>query len=302
MPRRRGSRRDEESLRDKETDDDKDSVASDIFDDGWSCPICDKQHGPDALFCSGACKGIRLCLALGCTEACEKNCDGMCSSHYQEAVEASEAIYGKDDDDDDDGGDNNDVAMEIDDSAKSISAVSKVPNPTDATRKSTNTTEIAGDDPSEERGEGAATAVVAAAAEMAGGNSDNSDKISLVEGSSGDSGTARDDGNNADPSSNKNPDANGGKMPAEGVATPAEAAAAASSSTSSIGAPGESGEPNDGVDVSSPQPAAAATAPTPTRPTGRSPSLKNVLAALWEVDSDEEGDFDEVFGYFGAGL
>ena len=302
MPRRRGSRQDKESLRDKETNEDEDSVASDVFDDGWSCPVCDKQHGPDALFCSGACKGIRLCLALGCTEACEKNCDGMCSSHYQEAVEASEAVYGKDNDDDGDGGESNDVAMDVDDTTNNTSEVSKAPNPTDETRESTNATEIAGDDPNEESGEGAATAVVAAAAEMAGGNSDNSDKISLVEGSSDDSGTARDDGNNADPSSNKNPDANDGKMPAEGGAAPPGAAVSASSSTGSIGAPGESGEPNDGVDASSPQPAAAAAASTPTRPTGRSPSLKNVLAVLREVDSDDEGDFDEVFGYFGAGL
>ena len=284
MRRRIGSRQDRESQY-KETASDEDSVASVDSDDGWSCPICDEQHGPDALTCVGTCKGIRRCLVLRCTEACEKDCDGMCSSHYQEAVEASEGIYDKDDDDDDD---ENDVAIEVDDAASTL------PN---ESRERTNTTEVSGDGGNEEVGAGASP-------EMAGGNAD---KISSVEGSSGDSNTARDDNNiNADTSSNssnKDPDADDGKMPAEGDTAAAEAAAAAASSTGSVGAPGESGEPNDGVDVSSPQPAAAAS--TPVRPTGRTPNFKNVLAALREGDSDDDGDdgcYDEVFGYFGAGL
>lgn len=299
MPRRRGSRQDKEPLREKETDDDEDSVASDDSDDGWSCPICDKQHVPDALTCSGTCRGVRRCYALGCVEACEKDCDGMCLSHYQEAMDASEAIYGKDGDNDD--GESNDVAMDVDDTAKSASGASEAPTPMDETRETTNAIEIPGDDPNEESGVGAATAAAAATAEMAGGNSD---KTFSVEGSSGDSGAVRDDDNNADPGNNKNPEANDGKMmSAKGdVALVGAAAAAAASSTGSVGVPGESGGPNDGVDASSPQPAAAAAASTPTRPTGRTPNLKNVLAAMREVDSDDDEDFDEVFGYFGAGL
>jgi hypothetical protein len=280
-----------ESLREKETVGDEDSVASDDSDDGWSCPICDKQHGPDTLTCSGACNGVRRCLSLGCTKACEKDCDGMCRSHYQEALGASEAI-----DSEDDGG-NNDVAVKGDGAAATLSASALE----FTTQASANTTEIAGDVAKEESGAEAAT--TAAAAEMA--QSDVA-KTSADQGPRDDSNTACDE-DSADTRNNENFTGDG-KMAAAGDLDSEGAAAVAVASTGSVGSLDETGEPNDEVGISFPQSAAAAAAAsTPLRRAVQKPSLQDTMDALTEADGDgddnDDGrDFEDVFGYFGAGL
>ena len=268
-----------ESQMQKESVGDEDSVVSEESDDVWSCPLCQKQNGPESLTCSDACGGIRRCLALGCTEACQKDCDGMCTSHYQEALKACEA----NDSEDEDKNGNSDAAIETDGTANSIPVA-----PSD-------------DEPKENTTDNGETTSTAAREIESSASSPPADE----EGpGSDDSNAARDvDDANASSKTNTSGDA---KVAAEGVVAPAGVAA---SSTNSVRSPGESGgEPNDGAEnVSSPQPAAAAAAAAPVRHTEKTPNLQNVMAALREADSDEDdddgdGDFEEVFGYFGASL
>ena len=260
-----------ESLKQKESVGDEDSVVSEETDDGWSCPLCQKQNGPESLTCSDACGGVRRCLVLGCTEACQKDCDGMCTSHYQEALNACEA---NDSEDEDENG-NSDAAIETDGTANSIPVASSN-NTTDNVEMTSaaagSIDSSASSPPADEEGPG-----------------------------SDDSNSARDiDDANTSSKTNASGDA---KVAAEGVVAPVGVTA---SSSNSVRSPGESDAPNDGADhLSSPQPAAAAAAPV--RHTEKTPNLQNVMAALREADSDDDdddgdGDFEEVFGYFGASL
>ena len=263
----------------KESVGDEDSVVSEESDDVWSCPLCQKQNGPETLNCSDACGGVRRCLTLGCTEACQKDCDGMCTSHYQEALKACEA---NDSEDEDENG-NSDAAIETDDTANSIPVAPSDDEPKGNTTDNGETTSTAARE--------IESSAASPPADEEGPGSD-------------DSNAARDvDDANASSKTNTSGDA---KVAAEGVVAPAGVAA---SSTNSVRSPGESGgEPNDGAEnVSSPQPAAAAAAAAPVRHTEKTPNLQNVMAALREADSDEDdddgdGDFEEVFGYFGASL
>ena len=260
-----------ESLKQKESVGDEDSVLSEESDDGWSCPLCQKQNGPKSLTCSDACGGVRRCLVLGCTEACQKDCDGMCTSHYQEALNACEA---NDSEDEDENG-NSDAAIETDGTTNSI--------PVASSNNTTDKVEMTS---------------AAAGSIDSGASSPPADE----EGpGSDDSNNARDvDNANTSSKTNTSSDA---KVAAEGVVAPVGVAA---SSSNSVRSPGESDAPNDGAEyLSSPQPAAAAAAPV--RHTEKTPNLQNVMAALREADSDDDdddgdGDFEEVFGYFGASL
>ena len=270
-----------ESLKQKESVGDEDSVVSEESDDIWSCPLCQKRNGPESLTCSDACGGVRRCLALGCTEACQKDCDGMCTSHYQEALKACEA---NESEDEDENGNSDDAAIETDGTANSIPVA-----PSD-------------DEPKGNTTDNEETSSAAAGEIDSGEASPPADE----EGPGSDDSNAALDVDDANPSSKTNASGDA-KVAAEGVVAPAGVAA---SSTNSVRSPGESGgEPNDGAEhVSSPQPAAAAAAAAaPVRHTEKTPNLQNVMAALKEADSDDDdddgdGDFEEVFGYFGASL
>lgn len=64
----------------------------------WSCHLCAKQNGPDKTRCNG-CMAWRTCLVAGCTNRRQKDCDGMCTTHFKEAREANESSDECDSDD-----------------------------------------------------------------------------------------------------------------------------------------------------------------------------------------------------------
>ena len=92
----------------EELDESSENLALTSSDDSakeWSCHLCAKQNHTELIRCNG-CKAWRLCFVAGCTKRRQRDCDGMCTSHFNEAQEANKSSDESDSDDDVEGASN----------------------------------------------------------------------------------------------------------------------------------------------------------------------------------------------------